>query len=132
MVRRTLVSTAVAFEVFTCVAGAADQMSPCWPKHIPALTPENIRSGKIKRSVAIFAPKPDYPKYARDHHWGGTGCFVMHVDPKTGRVKYVEVLQSTGHKMLDDAVIAAFSRWRFEPGVAPKVASPVTFSLTNR
>ena len=83
--------------------------------------------------VAIFAPKPDYPKYARDHHWVGTGCFVMHVDQKTGLVKYVEILQSTGHKMLDDEVVAAFGRWRFKLGVvAPKVACPVTFSLTNR
>ena len=132
MVRAVLVIIAVTFAVSTCVVGAADHTSPCWPKDVPAITPENIRSGKIK-AVAIFAPKPDYPNYARDRHWVGTGCFVMHVDPKTGLVKYVEILQSTGHKMLDDEVVAAFGRWRFKPGVvAPKVASPVTFSLTKR
>jgi TonB family protein len=114
------------------VARAANQTSPCSPKDVPALTPENLRSGKIKSALVIYAPKPDYPKYARDRGWTGTGCFVMHVDQKSGRVKYVEMLQSTGHKILDDEVIATFSRWRFGPGVAPKVAFPITFSLTSR
>jgi periplasmic protein TonB len=91
-----------------------------------------MQSGKIKTAVAVFAPKPDYPKYARDRHWEGAGCFVLHVDQKTGRVKYVEILKSTGRKILDDEVTTTFSRWRFGPGVAPKVVFPITFSLTNR
>ena|SRR5205814_640348 len=106
------------------VASAADQTSPCAFKGVPNL--------KTAKAVATFAPKPDYPKYARARGWTGTGCFVMHVDQKTGRVKYVEMLQSTGHKILDDEVIATFSRWTFGPSVAPKVAFPITFSLTNR
>jgi TonB family protein len=56
----------------------------------------------------------------------------MHVDTKTGFVKSVEVTQSTGHKVLDDAVVSAFSRWRFEAGkAAPRVKSPVTFFKTG-
>ena len=83
-----------------------------------------------KKARTIVAPKPDYPKYARDRHWTGIGWYVMHVDTKTGCVRSVEVMQSSGHKILDDAVVSTFSRWRFEPGkAAPRVKSPVTFSL---
>src|SRR5437588_5705007 len=93
----------------------------------PALTAENIRSGKIK-AVALFAPKPEYPKYARDRHWTGVGWYVMHVKTRTGLVMSVEVTQSTGHKMLDDVCVNALRRWRFKPGVvAPKVNTPITF-----
>jgi len=90
-----------------------------------------IPRGSKVRAVAIFAPKPEYPEYARKHHWTGIGWFVMHVDKRTGLVTSVEVTQSTGHKMLDEAVVSAFSRWKFEPDkVAPIVKSPVTFSLS--
>jgi TonB family protein len=128
MTRQLFLSLGVGLCFFNFVTRAEDTAPP---KNVPALTPEDMRSGKIKTAVAIFAPKPDYPKYARQHHWTGSGRFVMHVDQKTGYVKFVEMLQSTGHKILDDEVIATFSRCRFGPGVAPKVAFPITFSLQN-
>jgi TonB family protein len=110
---------------------AKHSQTPPIVSNVPALTPENSRWGKVK-VIAIYAPKPDYPKYARDRHWAGTGWYTMHVDTKTGLVKWVEVTQTTGHKVLDDAVVSAFSRWRFEPGkAAPRVKSPVRFFRTS-
>ena len=100
------------------------------PKYSPTPPIVQIPSDAKARAIAIFAPKPDYPKYARDRNWTGTGWFVMHVETKTGVVKWVEITQSTGHKILDDEVVKTFSRWKFEPGkAAPKVKSPITFSL---
>jgi TonB family protein len=123
----------IALGIFASSAqGQQPKYSPTPPTvpNAPPLNAESIRTGKIK-AVAIFAPKPDYPQYARDHHWTGVGWYVMHVDTKTGFVKSVEVTQTAGHKILDDAVVSAFSRWKFEPGkVAPTVKSPVTFSLS--
>jgi protein TonB len=82
------------------------------------------------KAVTLFAPKPEYPKYARDRRWTGVGWFVMHVDVKTGLVKSVDVTKSTGHKVLDDACVDALSRWRFKTGVlAPVLKTPITFSL---
>jgi TonB family protein len=53
----------------------------------------------------------------------------MNVDQKTGAVTSVEILQSSGHKILDKAATDTFSRWRFKPGaVAPKVKTPVTWT----
>jgi TonB family protein len=97
-----------------------------------AVTPGTIRPGKVKTAVAIFAPRPDYPKSARERHWTGSSCFVMDVDTKSGFVKSVEIIRSTGHKILDDEVIKTFGRWRFEPDkAAPKVKFPITFSMTS-
>jgi len=79
----------------------------------------------------IFAPKPEYPQYARDHHWTGAGWFVMHIDTRTGVVTSVEITQSTGHKILDDASVSALKRWRFKPGIVPpKVKAAITFPRT--
>ena len=113
------------------VTNASAASNPC-PLDIPTAAPPGIKSGDIKTVVAVFAPKPDYPKYARARHWTGSGCFVMNVDPETGFVKSVETIKSTGHKILDDEVIRTFSRWRFQSGkAAPKVKFPITFSMTS-
>ena len=111
------------------VSAASD---PCQLTDIPTAAPPGAKPDKLKRAVAIFAPRPDYPKYARDRHWTGSGCFVMNVDTKSGFVKSVETLKSTGYKILDEEVVKTFSRWRFEPEkAAPKVKFPITFSMTG-
>jgi TonB family protein len=123
-------SIGATFAVLAPASLGADRPLPCWSKNVPALTPENINSGKIK-ALAIESPRPDYPKYARERHWGGTGCYVMHIDNRTGFVKCGEILQSAGHRILDEAVVAAFRRWKFKPGALSggKVACPVTFDI---
>ena len=113
------------------VASASAASDPC-ALDIPTAPPPGIKSADIKTAAAIFAPKPDYPKYARARHWTGSGCFVMNVDTENGFVKSVEIIKSTGHKILDDEVIRTFSRWRFQSGrAAPKVKFPITFSMRS-
>jgi len=113
------------------VASASAASDPC-QLNIPTAAPPGTKSSDIKRAVAIFAPKPDYPQYARDRHWTGRGCFVMNVDTESGFVKSVEIIKSTGHKILDDEVIRTFGRWRFQPGkAAPRAKFPITFSMRS-
>jgi TonB family protein len=130
---RTVISL-IALGVFASGASAQQQEDSPEPPTVlgaPPINAESVASGKVK-AKALFAPKPNYPQYARDHHWTGVGLYVMHVDTKTGLVKSVEVTQTAGHKILDDAVVSAFSRWKFEPGkVAPIVKSPVTFTVSG-
>jgi TonB family protein len=78
----------------------------------------------------VYAPKPAYPMEARAHHWTGTCLLILTVDQKTGWVVGVRVVKSTGHPILDNAAIAAFSRWRFKGGkVAKEVKVPITFTM---
>ena len=79
----------------------------------------------------LYAPRPDYPHEARAKHLEGQGDFVMHVRPD-GTVSRVEVVHSTGHRILDRAVIRAFSQWRFRPGTVDKVALPISFSMPTK
>ncbi|HMG04228.1 MAG TPA: TonB family protein [Chthoniobacterales bacterium] len=83
------------------------------------------------RATALTAPRPEYPYEARRQRITGSGIVVMRVDSATGRVANVSMAESTGSPVLDNAAVAAFTRWRFKPGTVSRVRSPITFTLTG-
>jgi TonB family protein len=89
-------------------------------------SPSSSAEKKVK-ALAIVAPPPRYPVDTHGRHPIGHGVVLMHVDRKTGWVISAKMQQSTGNKLLDDAAIAAFSQWRFRPGSAAYIHSPITF-----
>ncbi|MBO0694640.1 MAG: TonB family protein [Verrucomicrobia bacterium] len=86
--------------------------------------PQQIQQAK---ALAIYAPRPNYPKDAQGYRPRGSGVVVMEVDKKTGLVKSAKMEKSTGHKLLDDAALQAFSKWRFKPGSISRIHCPITF-----
>jgi hypothetical protein len=52
--------------------------------------------------LAIYAPQPEYPVEARQHHIGGSGYFVIRVNRATGIVATVEVRRVT-HEIKRDS-----------------------------
>jgi periplasmic protein TonB len=79
-----------------------------------------------------MGPRPAYPSDMKNHHIGGSGVFLLHVDVKTGKVRDVTVEKSTGHSELDTSAVAALRRWTFVPNtVADKVRIPITFSPSS-
>jgi periplasmic protein TonB len=80
-----------------------------------------------KKARAISAPRPQIPEIARARHLRGDGYFQFHIR-RDGTVSSVDVLRSTGHKILDDATVAALSKWRFTPGTPDKVRIPFTYT----
>lgn len=85
-------------------------------------------TGHKRKALALYAPPPDYPKDATGRRPVGQGVVLVNVDPKTGWVTSARMEKTTGSKLLDDAAIAAFSRWRFRPGTVRQVHSPITFT----
>ena len=84
------------------------------------------------KQLCIYAPKPEYPPEARARNIGGSGMFALHLNRKTGIVKFVTVEKSTGSKLLDNAAIDCFKRWRFIRNIeAPMVKVPFTFTTTG-
>jgi TonB family protein len=82
------------------------------------------------KAVVIYAPKPAYPLEARSRHLTGSGVVIVDVDVPTGQVTNARMLQSMGHKILDDAALDAFRKWRFRPGkAAPQVKIPINYSM---
>jgi len=69
--------------------------------------------------------------------WQGTVWLRLVID-RLGKVVSVDVVQSSGHAILDAAAVAAVRRWRGEPardgGVAIETQEylPVQFEIPNR
>jgi len=59
-------------------------------------------------------PPPDYPTLAVRQGWQGTVLLRVRV-LQTGAVESVEVVRSSGKKVLDDAAIHTVERWVFAP-----------------
>jgi TonB family protein len=89
-------------------------------------SPAPHQSGKPK-ALAVYAPRPNYPKDTQGRRLTGSGIVVMEVDNKTGLVKSARMEKSTGNKLLDDAALQAFSQWRFKPGSISRIHCPITF-----
>jgi TonB family protein len=79
------------------------------------------------KALAIYAPRPNYPKDAQGGRPTGSGIVLMEVDKKTGLVKSARMEKSTGNKLLDDAALQAVSQWRFKPGSVSRIRCPITF-----
>jgi TonB family protein len=52
----------------------------------------------------------------------GAGMFRLQVSLQTGRVKSLEIEQSTGHSILDTAATNTLGTWRFKPERLQEVA----------
>ena len=78
---------------------------------------------------AIVAPRPEYPSAARLQHLTGSGVAVVQVDPRSGQVTSARILDSTGHKILDEAALKAFRQWRFKPGAASEIHIPILYVM---
>jgi protein TonB len=79
---------------------------------------------------------PDYPAQAVRQGWQGTVLLRVRV-LQTGAVESVEVVRSSGRKLLDDAAIQTVERWVFAPstrGNAPIdgfATVPIEFKLDS-
>ncbi len=99
---------------------------PRSPQPSRALAPAG--AGKV---LALAAPRPEYPYEARRQHLTGSGVALLSIDPSNGSVLDVQMAQSTGSALLDNAARAGFRRWRFRPGTVSQVQTPITFTLTG-
>ena len=73
------------------------------PAALPAPTPVD--------ATGWTTPRPPYPESARREKLGGSVRVRVNTD-RNGRVKRAKVVQSSGHKELDDATVAyALANW---------------------
>lgn len=81
------------------------------------------------KATVMYAPRPVYPYQARRLRITGSGMALLMVDPASGSVTDVQMVQSCGNEILDNATLDALRRWRFKPGTAVRVQVPVTYTL---
>ena len=80
-----------------------------------------------RRKYAVKTPQPSYPYQAMKNGAEGRGIFRLIVSAG-GDVRTVQVLQGTGHKVLDQAAVAGLQGWRFMPGKVKEFVIPVIFT----
>lgn len=80
-------------------------------------------SGDDLGPLVLDAPAPVYPPACVRSGKEGSVLCALHIST-TGRVTNVEVLQSSGHRQLDEAARTTLSRWRFEPARKDGTAVP--------
>ena len=84
----------------------------------------------------VFGPAPGYPISAIRKQLEGEVLLKILVDER-GRATSVEVVDSSGHRVLDEAARKAVMKWRFKPAMRGGVAVPaygtvpVVFSLAR-
>lgn len=83
-----------------------------------------------------YAPNPDYPISARRKALEGETLLRVLIDV-SGRAGRIEIVRSSGHRILDRAAVNAVRNWRFQPAtengiaVAGWVDIPVTFRIES-
>src|SRR5436190_7004366 len=90
------------------------------------LGPMSISSA---RALAVFAPRPEYPREARSHRIAGSGVCVVSVDRGSGHVTEASIAQSTGNQTLDNSAVSTFRTWIFKPRKVSTVS--ISFGFTT-
>jgi protein TonB len=94
------------------------------------VTPASFNAGYLHN------PRPAYPASARQQGWEGTVRLRVRVT-EDGRARQVDIHQSSGYDLLDDAALDAVRQWRFTPAqrgdtpVASWVIVPIAFHLNR-
>jgi protein TonB len=99
------------------------------------LAPHNEAGVRIKANPNYFQnPSPEYPELARQMRQEGLVILSVDVD-RTGEPIKVEMIQSSGYRLLDQAALKAVSHWKFQPGsmgnipIESTVTVPIRFRL---
>ena len=90
---------------------------------------------KVQANPNYFQnPPPAYPELAKQMRQEGLVMLAVDVDSQGVPIK-IEIKQSSGFRLLDQAAIKAVRRWKFQPGrigdlpVESEVTVPVRFRL---
>jgi protein TonB len=90
------------------------------PQPSAQATPHN------RKSKLTYNPAPKYPPEARVSRISGSGRFRI-IFSADGAARDVQVIQSTGKPVLDQAAAESLRQWKSEPGHEWSAVVPITF-----
>jgi len=105
------------------------------PVEAPAAPAEKVTEASATAAY-LHNPPPVYPESAQEKGWEGTVILSVLVQPD-GKAKTVEVKESSGKKILDQAATETVNRWTFVPArkgetaVEGWVEVPIDFRLAS-
>ena len=72
---------------------------------------------------------PEYPPGFVLHGAKGKGRFRLMLNPRSGLVDEVKIVQSVGYRELNEWAVKALLQWQFKPGTPSPVEVPVEFYI---
>jgi TonB family protein len=90
--------------------------------------PKRVFYLDVTEYVPMYSVPPEYPLEAREKGLMGKGVAIIKVDPATGQVTSVSMVKSTGHDILDNAVLRALRQWRYRPRGITTFEIPIQFT----
>jgi protein TonB len=91
-------------------------------------SPAGMEFDPLTDPVPRYNPHPEYPREARRFGWEGTVLLIIQVLPD-GSTGKIEIKESSGYSVLDQAAVQAIRRWRFEPAQRQGISVPATIEL---
>jgi periplasmic protein TonB len=106
----------------------------------PSVNPHEVPTGTagVENTPVgyLINPKPSYPDEARRHRQQGLVIVSITVNDQ-GKPAFVELTQSSGYQLLDEAATAAVKHWQFTPARSDSIARasrvqiPIRFALSD-
>jgi TonB family protein len=90
--------------------------------------PKRVFYFDVTQYLPTYSFSPAYPAEARAKGLTGKGVAVVKVNPATGHVTSVSMVKSTGHDILDNAVLRALQQWRYQPKGLTTFEIPIQFT----
>jgi TonB family protein len=106
----------------------ASNATPRWPQTAqtsPSPSP-SPRPTPTPKPRLVYAPAPSFPPDATRPGASGSGRFRLTFDAR-GNVRNVEIVQSTGNALFDQASTKTLRQWKCTPGREWVATVPVTF-----
>lgn len=100
----------------------ASNATPKWPQTAET-SPSPRPTAKLR---LVYAPAPSFPPDASRRGGSGSGRFRPTFDGN-GNVRNVQILQSTGNALYDQAATNTLRQWRSAPGREGVLTVPITF-----
>lgn len=88
-----------------------------------------IFSVKEAAQVLRYVVKPEYSYEARRMRASGTGLFELRFDYETGRLLAIDIVQSSGSRVLDHDAILGLKEWKAKPHSIRAMRIPITFKV---
>jgi TonB family protein len=79
-----------------------------------------------------YAVKPKYSREALQTRVTGTGLFELRFDYETGRLKAIDIVQSTGSRVLDHDAVNGLKEWKAKPHFIRVMRIVITFTLQGK
>lgn len=81
--------------------------------------------------VLRYAVKPQYSREAQRTRATGSGLFELRFDYETGRLKAIDIVRSTGSRLLDHDAINGLKEWKAKPRSVRVMRIPITFTFAR-